>query len=368
MLDSQHPLPHLRAAHARSRTDTRTRRAHRLITCIVCAALSSHIARRAAAEDDDAAVIAAARALAVEGFKLAQNDQCAEAIDKLERAEKLHHGAMVSARLAECYIKQGRLVEGVERLRNVLREPLPANPSDALQQTYANSKTLLEATRPKLATLTVFVDVAPGAEPTVTIDDHPIPNALLGARRPSDPGDHLIQATAPGYLASSRHVILGPGEEVSAALALVIDPAASRARTQAAAVSGSAPGDAPASTPAPAASAQQPSSAQPNLLPAYITWGASAVALGVGIGFGVAALNNRSALNEMCPSKTCTSQQSDLLHTAHVNATISTIGYVTALAGAALGSVLYFTAGRGDDAGRAALHVGPMGADLSLKF
>ena len=80
--------------------------------------------------------------------------------------------------------------------------------------------------RPKLATLTVFIDVAPNVEPTVTIDGHPIPAALLGARRPTDPGDHLIIASAPGYLSSSRHVILGPGEETSAALALVIDASA----------------------------------------------------------------------------------------------------------------------------------------------
>jgi hypothetical protein len=359
MLDWQYPLPHWRAA-----------RAQRVISFIACAALISHVARAAAAQDDDAAVIAAARALAVEGFKLAQNDQCAEAIDKLERAEKLHHGAMVSARLAECYIKQGRLVEGVERLRNVLREPLPANPSEALQQTYANSKTLLEATRPKLATLTVFVDVAQGSEPTVTIDDHPIPNALLGARRPTDPGEHLITAAAPGYLTSSRHVVLAPGEEASTALALVIDASAPRVRTEPAAVGGTIANDTSADKPAPDASAQQPAGAQRNLLPAYIAWGAGAAALGVGIGFGVAALNNRSALNEMCPNKSCSSQQSDLLHTAHVNATISTIGYVTALAGAALGSVLFFTVGREDDAGqsRAALHVGPTGADLALKF
>jgi hypothetical protein len=364
MLDRQYPHLHWRAACAR-----RTQRM-RMIGFIACAALSSQLARGAAAQDDDAAVIAAARALAVEGFKLAQNDQCAEAIDKLERAEKLHHGAMVSARLAECYIKQGRLVEGVERLRNVLREPLPPNPSEALQQTYANSKTLLEATRPKLATLTVFVDVAQGTEPTVTIDEHPIPNALLGARRPTDPGDHLITAAAPGYITSSRHVVLAPGEEASTALALVIDASAPRVRNDAAAASGSVASDTTASKPAPAASAQQPASARRNLVPAYIAWGASAAALGVGIGFGVAALNNRSALNEMCPSKSCSSQQSELLHTAHVNATISTIGYVTALAGAALGSVLFFTVGREDESGqsRAALHVGPTGADLALTF
>src|SRR4051812_8989456 len=65
-----------------------------------------------AQDQSDASVTAAARALAVEGVKLAQADRCGEAIDKLERAEKLHHAPIVLTRLGECYIKLGRLVEG----------------------------------------------------------------------------------------------------------------------------------------------------------------------------------------------------------------------------------------------------------------
>jgi len=47
--------------------------------------------RTASAEGDDAAETAAARSLAVEGLKLADSGKCADAIEKLSRAEKLHH-------------------------------------------------------------------------------------------------------------------------------------------------------------------------------------------------------------------------------------------------------------------------------------
>jgi hypothetical protein len=79
----------------------------------------------------------------------------------------------------------------------------------------------------------------------------------------------------------------------------------------------------------------------------------------------------------MCPDNACTSDQSDLLHTAHLNATLSTIGYLTAAGGAALGTILFFTVGREDQApqataarnsSRASLRVGPLGADVALKF
>src|SRR5262245_6191965 len=52
----------------------------------------------------DAAVTAAARALAVDGVKLAQADRCGEAIDKLQRAEQLHHSPIVLSRLGECLV------------------------------------------------------------------------------------------------------------------------------------------------------------------------------------------------------------------------------------------------------------------------
>ena len=80
----------------------------------------------ASAEEDSAAETAAARGLAVDGLKLAQAGKCEEAIPKLEHAEKLHHSAIVLSRLGECQVTVGKLVEGTEMLRKVLREPLPA--------------------------------------------------------------------------------------------------------------------------------------------------------------------------------------------------------------------------------------------------
>src|SRR5688572_7698674 len=77
-----------------------------------------------AQEEVGAAETAAARTLGVEGMKLAQAGQCDEAIVKLERAEKLRHSAIILGRLGECYVTLGRLVEGTEILRKMLREPI----------------------------------------------------------------------------------------------------------------------------------------------------------------------------------------------------------------------------------------------------
>jgi tetratricopeptide (TPR) repeat protein len=357
--------------------------AYVLRTMLCMAAFAASLATSSlsfAEETNDDSVTAAARALAVEGVKLAQSDRCAEAIDKLERAEELHHAPIVLARLGECYVRQGRLVEGIERLRSVLREPLPANPSAALQQAYTTSKNLLESAPAKLATLTISIDAPPNANATVTIDDKPVPPALLGARRPTDPGEHFIKASAPGYLTTTRRLSLSQGEEQNIMLALVMDASLPRA----AAKGVSAAGQQRAAHRSEAAAGSPPSAANPaqtaggpKLLPAYVAWGASALALGVGIGFGVAALNNQNDLEQGCPGKICAAEQRTVLDTARTNATISTAGFVGAIAGATLGTVLYFVLGRAEtpsasdsarDARRVTARARPAGTELSISF
>ncbi len=74
---------------------------------------------------DDAGDIAAARKLGGEGVTLADAGNCQDALDKLARSEKMHHAVSVLERLGECQIRVGKLVEGAETLRRVLREQLP---------------------------------------------------------------------------------------------------------------------------------------------------------------------------------------------------------------------------------------------------
>jgi hypothetical protein len=323
-----------------------------------------------AQESDDPTVIAAARALAIEGVKLAQSEHCPEAIDKLERAEKLHHAPIVLAHLGDCYIKGGRLVEGVERLRAVIREPLPANPSEALQQAYDDAKARLEETKPKLAMLTVTVAGAPpDTELTLVIDERPVPAALVGAPQLIDPGAHLIKLGASGYQTSVRNLTMSPGDSETLAMQLVALPNRPRGPND---TTSTAAAD-PSREPLPAARGQalQADASVSQPWPAYVAWGGSAVALGVGIGFGVAAISTKSRLSELCPAKMCPSEQADLLDTGRRNATISTVAYSVALGTAVLGTVLYLMRDRPDQptTGQARgprLDVGPLGVTLAL--
>ena len=347
----------------------RISRARRVLWMFGCACfgLSSPLLTAAQDQTDDPAVTATARVLAVDGVKLAQSDRCSEAIDKLEQAEKLHHAPIVLTRLGECYIKLGRLLAGVESLRAVLREALPPNPSEALSQAYTDARDLLEATKPKLATLTVRVEsVSDPSLLSLTIDGKSMPAALLGAAQPSDPGEHQIQVSAPGFVTASRKVTLAAGEVQTVFLTPVAAP--HTARTEDARSETPSSSSAESASPAPAQPAPD-GAVSANHLPAYVTWGLSAGALGVGVAFGIMALNDKSNLDQRCPDKVCSPDEQSLLGDSRTHATISTISTAVGLAGAAVGGLLFWLESSSPErpapaARRPRLHAAPNGVML----
>jgi hypothetical protein len=328
-----------------------------------------------AQQAEDPNVVAGARALAVEGVKLAQDGHCDDAIDKLERAEQLRHSAIVLEQLGECYIEKGRFVEGAEAMRSVLREGQPENASEALKKANANARTMLDAAKGKIATLTITVEAAGSAQPTVEIDGQAIPAALIGAARPTDPGDHTIEASAPAHLPARRRVTLTPGQNDTVAFTLVADPNASAKAKPAPVASAEAPA-APAAqgTPTPATSPAATEPGASNHLPAYIAWSVGGAALAVGIGYGWVAMNQKSDLDKVCPGHRCPPTQTERLDAAKANGVISSVAFGVGLGAAVAGGLLFFLADGGaaeepqPTAAQARLRLGPGAAELQVRF
>ncbi|HEU4581982.1 MAG TPA: hypothetical protein VFS67_27190 [Polyangiaceae bacterium] len=309
----------------------------------------------AAAQDDgDAAETAAARALAVEGIKLADAGHCDDAIEKLAKAEKLHHAPVVLGRLGECQILQGKLVEGTETLRKVLREPLAPDAPAVVVRARERASAVFERSKLRIAGLNITVKGPHGSsEVAVSVDGQPMNSALLDAERPTDPGEHLVEASAPGFTSAAARVSVAPGERQSLVLTLEPDP---RARAAAAAT---------ASEPAPAAAenpglftrvsplaepgAEPPSSSAPpaelDLTKAYIAWGAGGAAVIAGSVFGLLAFQGKSDLDKQCPQNVCPDSSADKLSSARTDSTVATVLMAVGGAGIALGTVFYFTAG-----------------------
>jgi hypothetical protein len=309
-----------------------------------------------AQEEPSSAETAAARGLAVEGLKLADAGRCAEAVDKLARAEKLHHSAIVQGRLGECQIGLGKLVDGTENLRKVLREPVPSNPSPALVKARERAQTALEGAKSKIAFLTISLKGPKEiSSATVTVDGESVPPALLDADRPTDPGDHVIEASAPGYLKASARVSVKEAERKSVSVRLDADPNAVVPPPSAAAAEPpphAAPQ--PAKAPPPdtryAADTSGAASSAPNRTGAYIAWAVGGVALAVGAGFGVVAMKGKNDIEANCTGNVCKSSEQDRLDDAKAAGNISTVAFIVGGVGVALGTVLFFTASSGSSA------------------
>ncbi len=302
----------------------------------------------ARADEDTAAETAGARALAVDGLKLAWAGKCDQAIPKLDRAEKTHHSAIVLGRLGECEVSEGRLVEGTEMLRRVLREPLPANPSAALSNAYERAQIALDAAKPKIAGLTISISAPAGTELHLTVDGQQVANTLLDSELPADPGEHVVEASAPGFLKASARVSVALADKQTVTLKLEVDPNAP-------------PPSAPSSTDdtgqkavaMPAASLVTPHSpplarpdavaAAPNHVAAYASWGVGLVGVGVGTAFGVVAIKDKQDLNAGCAADVCPASSRNSVDTAKRSGNISTIAFAVGGAGLVLGTVLYFT-------------------------
>jgi hypothetical protein len=303
---------------------------------------TSVVAPAAVAQDQPQAEnVAAARSLGVQGIKLADSGDCKGAIELLSRAESLYHAPSILGRLGECQVLVGQIVLGTENLNRVVREELAANAPKAFRDAKERAKGVLNTALPKIARLTVKIEPH-DAKPQVTVAGAPIPPALLGVERPTDPGSHEIVVSAPGYLEQKSTVTLVEGGSQEVSLKLEKDPNV---------VAATPPPAPPPSTVVTTAPAQPPADTAPkksNTL-AYVALGVGGAGLVVGGITGFLALGKKSDLKG-CVDTRCPSSQEDTLDSAKTMATVSTVGFAVGFVGVGVGVVLLLTGGGSNNA------------------
>ena len=317
---------------------------------LLCCAAVLSVTSRAVAQTPSGEDIASARALGVEGVRLADSGDCTAAIPKLEAAERLYHAPTTLERLGECQVNLGRLVTGTESLNRVVRETLPSNAPAPFLAAQQRAAQLLAVAQPRIGKLRIHVEGAPSDKVSATVDGASVPSALLDSGRPTDPGPHEVKAAAPGFKTATASVELAAGSEARVSLVLELEPNAGASPE-------TGPGAQPTGTSAGAAVTTTAPSTSPNRVPAFIAFGVGGAALIVGSVSGIMALGTKSSLDNACASKICPpSSQSDI-DALSTRATVSTIGFVAGVGLVALGAVLFATA-RGGEA-RAAADAAP---------
>lgn len=307
------------------------------VAAMAVAALSTFAL--SALADDDPSAIAAARTIGVEGLKLAEAGNCKDAIEKLDRAEKLHHAPTTQFKLGECHIKLGHLVLGTEHLRRLTRETLEPKAPAAFGLAQKNAQKLLDETSPRIAQLHVDVALPPGVQPTISIDGEVVPAALAEIDRPTDPGPHTVEAIAPGHKKTGQQINLKEGEKLTVSLTPEVEKSAAPEPPP------SPPPEtvtAPPATPPPAAPPPPPKQGMdPWRIAGWSLIGVGAAGMVTGIVAGAMGLGTKSDLNDACGSeKICSPDQQPKIDRLKTEATVGTVGFVIGVVGLAGGGAI----------------------------
>jgi hypothetical protein len=285
---------------------------------------------------------AAAEALFQAGRDLMTTGKFDEACKKFEGSQKLDAGLGTLLFLADCYEKAGRLASAWATFREA--ESIASGRGDQGRAQVAKGR--YAALEPRLSKL--WIKVADGNDPATQVkrDGEAIPRESWGVALPTDAGDHVIDASAPGRKSwSSKVSVQGEGANVAVEV-----PVLESAPVEAPAAAPSPAPAPPLAEPAPApAEAPPPSHFQRTL--SFVVGGVGVVGLGLGTFFTVHATSKKSDSVKHCdrsqPNE-CDQEGVNLRNQALSSARLATafmIGGGVLLAG---GVVLYLTSPSGD--------------------
>ncbi len=279
---------------------------------------------------------ATARELGQDGQAALDAKNYAAAEDLFRRADALFHAPTLLLGYARAEAGLGKVVNASEAYNRVIREGVAPGGPEAFVKAVDAAKTEAAAVEARIASVTVTV-TGPD-NPTVTLDDQPLPVAALGVKRPVDPGSHVVKATASGWDPAETTFTVVDAGSTSATLTMSRSAAAP---IPPAAVASPSP-LAPASSSA-ADSTDHGSTASHGSWQTPVGWVgivAGGIGLATGAVTGVLAIGKHSTLETECKTD-C--KQADI-DSYHAIGAISTVGFIAGGVLAGAGLILLFTA------------------------
>lgn len=324
---------------------TRSVRARGLSILMLVASLN--VAGAAGAQADERR--AAARELALEGIGAYDAGKDAQAVDLLQRAEALVHAPTHLLYLGRAYARMGQYVRAREAYHRIMRDRLTPGAPRAFTDAKAAAEKEIVDVEEKIARLTIRLADAPDdlATAVVTLDGTPVPVVLLGVPQPVDPGEHRVEASAPGFRAEPQTITLGAKEKAEVVLRFVPDATAMSkpGSGQAGSTSPAFRGALAPEQPSGEAGAESGSSAL--RIVGYGALGLGAVGVGAGTLFLLQASGKRSDADDICKQgegQICPAERRDEIEAlddeAKTATMLSIVSYSVAGASLATGVIL----------------------------
>lgn len=270
---------------------------------------------------------------------LMKDNKAPQACPKFAESYRLDPKLGTLINLADCHEVEGKTASAWGEFNEAVLLARKNNKPDR-EKLAAERAKALEA---KLSKVTIEVE-DPSTQ--ISLDGHAVNAAVLGTPFPVDPGEHVIEASAPGKITkTTKLTVAASGNEKLKIAKLEIAE-----KTPAPSTSASASA-APAVTTAPVASAVPSSTA-----PVSTSWStgktAGAVLGGVGVAgvaiggvFGLIAMKSHSSGDKTCVGTVCDAAGKKHQDDARRQAGISTVSFAVGGAFLAAGAVLFFTSG-----------------------
>jgi len=272
---------------------------------------------------------AGAESLFQEGKALLAQGKTAEACPKFAESQRLDPSVGTLLNLARCHEQLGRTASAWATYKEA------ATLAHAVGQTERESaaKDFARKLEPRLSRMRIEAK-SPPAGLVIKRDGIAVGEASLGSAIAVDPGEHTVEATAPGYKPWSTKIVVGAEADAKSVTVPALEPDLAAA----AGGNGVVTGGAPVVVTEPDAGAGGKSGMR---TAAFVVGGAGVVALGVGAVFGGLAMSDAAELEKRCPKGACSRADEELMTGASTKATVSTIGFGVGAAALGAGVVLF---------------------------
>jgi hypothetical protein len=266
-----------------------------------------------------------ARSMMQEGRDLRDKGDLKGALQRFKTADDIMHVPTTSLEVARTQVSLGMLIEALDTIAAIRKTPASPDDPAPFKDARVKADELDAQVEGKVPSLTISVTGATeGETPAISIDGASVPAAASGVPRKIDPGHHVVTARAMNGRAKEE-VDVAEGEKKDVQLVLVAGEASEGENPQ---------------------TEQGPESPR-NVVhtPGPLTYGGivvGGVGLLAGAITGVMTLSKASSVKSECtgPNKTCTTSSgiSDL-NSGNSLATVSTVGFAVAGAGAVVAIV-----------------------------
>jgi PEGA domain-containing protein len=276
--------------------------------------------------------VAAAEALFRDGSQLLEAGRVDEACPKFAASQKTDPALGTLFYLAVCHEKQGLTASAWAEFSSATDWAQRSNQPE--RELFGHKH--LAALEAKLSTVVIRASTS-GLQ--LRVDEGLVTGAALGTPLPLDPGEHTIEASAPGYEPWHTRITVAAVRKTVTITVPPLTPISVPADSPPAKVEGS-PAPAPAEDES--RSATRPSASRAL---AWTSAGLAGAAIVAGSVFGGLAFGARDTAQSDCPNNRCVPGGLAEIARARTYATVSTVGFGVGIAAAAATAYFWIRSG-----------------------